>query len=152
MALFGLAASLLASAPAALVGDISPAQINEARLALELACVRSAIDKLDAERRHVIERGGLIVEGTAGNTGIGLALVGAQIVESLREHRGLGARAVELSGDLGGSVLGMAETLIISNGVITRDLYGFARQITAGRNAGIDGNAHIDAIQVIRQK
>jgi cysteine synthase A len=31
---------------------------------------------LDAERRKVIERGGLIVEGTAGNTGIGLALVG----------------------------------------------------------------------------
>jgi cysteine synthase A len=31
---------------------------------------------LDAEKRGVIERGGLIVEGTAGNTGIGLALVG----------------------------------------------------------------------------
>jgi cysteine synthase A len=31
---------------------------------------------LDAERRGMIERGGLIVEGTAGNTGIGLALVG----------------------------------------------------------------------------
>ena len=31
---------------------------------------------LDAERRKLIERGGLIVEGTAGNTGIGLALVG----------------------------------------------------------------------------
>jgi cysteine synthase len=31
---------------------------------------------LDAERRGVIEPGGLIVEGTAGNTGIGLALVG----------------------------------------------------------------------------
>src|SRR6478752_4417936 len=31
---------------------------------------------LDGERRGVIERGGLIVEGTAGNTGIGLALVG----------------------------------------------------------------------------
>jgi len=31
---------------------------------------------LDAERRNVIEPGGLIVEGTAGNTGIGLALVG----------------------------------------------------------------------------
>ena len=31
---------------------------------------------LDAEKRRVIERGGLIVEGTAGNTGIGLALVG----------------------------------------------------------------------------
>jgi cysteine synthase A len=31
---------------------------------------------LDAERRRVIEPGGLIVEGTAGNTGIGLALVG----------------------------------------------------------------------------
>jgi len=31
---------------------------------------------LDAERRGLIERGGLIVEGTAGNTGIGLALVG----------------------------------------------------------------------------
>src|SRR4051812_49898444 len=31
---------------------------------------------LDAERRGVIERGGLIVEGTAGNTRIGLALLG----------------------------------------------------------------------------
>jgi cysteine synthase A len=31
---------------------------------------------LDGERRSVIEPGGLIVEGTAGNTGIGLALVG----------------------------------------------------------------------------
>jgi cysteine synthase A len=31
---------------------------------------------LDAEQRGVLERGGLIVEGTAGNTGIGLALVG----------------------------------------------------------------------------
>ncbi len=31
---------------------------------------------LDAERRAVLEPGGLIVEGTAGNTGIGLALVG----------------------------------------------------------------------------
>ena len=31
---------------------------------------------LDAERRKIIEPGGLIVEGTAGNTGIGLALVG----------------------------------------------------------------------------
>jgi len=31
---------------------------------------------LDAERRGVLKPGGLIVEGTAGNTGIGLALVG----------------------------------------------------------------------------
>ena len=31
---------------------------------------------LDAEERGVLTRGGLIVEGTAGNTGIGLALVG----------------------------------------------------------------------------
>jgi cysteine synthase A len=31
---------------------------------------------LDAERRGLLEPGGLIVEGTAGNTGIGLALVG----------------------------------------------------------------------------
>jgi cysteine synthase A len=31
---------------------------------------------LDAEKRGLLERGGLIVEGTAGNTGIGLALVG----------------------------------------------------------------------------
>jgi cysteine synthase len=31
---------------------------------------------LDAERRNLLEPGGLIVEGTAGNTGIGLALVG----------------------------------------------------------------------------
>ncbi len=30
----------------------------------------------DAERRGVLRKGGLIVEGTAGNTGIGLALVG----------------------------------------------------------------------------
>src|SRR4249919_1668983 len=31
---------------------------------------------LEGERRGAIEPGGLIVEGTAGNTGIGLALVG----------------------------------------------------------------------------
>ncbi len=31
---------------------------------------------LDAERRGLIERGGTVVEGTAGNTGIGLTLVG----------------------------------------------------------------------------
>src|SRR3954470_7918702 len=31
----------------------------------------------DAERRGVLKPGGVIVEGTAGNTGIGLALVGA---------------------------------------------------------------------------
>src|SRR5690348_2323413 len=31
---------------------------------------------LDAERRGVLAPGGTIVEGTAGNTGIGLALVG----------------------------------------------------------------------------
>ena len=31
---------------------------------------------LDGEKKGLIERGGLIVEGTAGNTGIGLALVG----------------------------------------------------------------------------
>ncbi|MCY4405959.1 MAG: pyridoxal-phosphate dependent enzyme, partial [Rhodospirillaceae bacterium] len=30
----------------------------------------------DAERRGVLKPGGTIVEGTAGNTGIGLALVG----------------------------------------------------------------------------
>src|SRR5687767_15585418 len=31
---------------------------------------------LDAEQRGLLKPGGLIVEGTAGNTGIGLALVG----------------------------------------------------------------------------
>jgi cysteine synthase A len=31
---------------------------------------------LDAERRGILRKGGLIVEGTAGNTGIGLAMVG----------------------------------------------------------------------------
>ena len=41
---------------------------------------------LDAERRGVLEPGGLIVEGTAGNTGIGLALVGRS-----RGHRFRGA-------------------------------------------------------------
>ena len=30
----------------------------------------------DAEKKHLIEKGGMIVEGTAGNTGIGLSLVG----------------------------------------------------------------------------
>lgn len=33
----------------------------------------------DAERRGVLEPGGLIVEGTAGNTGIGLAMVGSAL-------------------------------------------------------------------------
>ena len=33
----------------------------------------------DAERRGVLKPGGLIVEGTAGNTGIGLAMVGAAL-------------------------------------------------------------------------
>ena len=31
---------------------------------------------LDAERRGVLRRGGTIVEATAGNTGVGLALIG----------------------------------------------------------------------------
>src|SRR6201988_3923883 len=31
---------------------------------------------LDAEKRGLLEPGGTVVEGTAGNTGIGLALVG----------------------------------------------------------------------------
>lgn len=31
---------------------------------------------LDAERRGDLRPGGLVVEGTAGNTGIGLALIG----------------------------------------------------------------------------
>lgn len=31
----------------------------------------------DAERRHLVHPGGVLVEGTAGNTGIGLALLGA---------------------------------------------------------------------------
>ena len=31
---------------------------------------------LDAEERELLRPGGLVVEGTAGNTGIGLALVG----------------------------------------------------------------------------
>src|SRR5882757_4410860 len=33
----------------------------------------------DAERRGALRPGGIIVEGTAGNTGIGLALVGAAL-------------------------------------------------------------------------
>jgi cysteine synthase A len=33
----------------------------------------------DAERRGVLEPGGLVVEGTAGNTGIGLAMVGSAL-------------------------------------------------------------------------
>src|SRR3954463_7036101 len=33
----------------------------------------------DAERRGLLRPGGLIVEGTAGNTGIGLAMVGSAL-------------------------------------------------------------------------
>ena len=33
---------------------------------------------LDAERRGVLQPGGTIVEATAGNTGVGLALIGVQ--------------------------------------------------------------------------
>src|SRR5512143_2966432 len=33
----------------------------------------------DAERKGLLKPGGLIVEGTAGNTGIGLAMVGAAL-------------------------------------------------------------------------
>src|SRR6201996_2044034 len=33
----------------------------------------------DAERRGLLKPGGLIVEGTAGNTGIGLAMVGSAL-------------------------------------------------------------------------
>ena len=63
----------------------------------------------DAERRGVLEPGGLVVEGTAGNTGIGLALVGAalghpvvivmprtQSEEKKSAIRSLGARLVEV--------------------------------------------------------
>src|SRR3954471_9872656 len=33
----------------------------------------------DAERRGMLQPGGLIVEGTAGNTGIGIAMVGSAL-------------------------------------------------------------------------
>src|SRR5690606_23629760 len=56
-----------------------------------------------------------------------------------------GARTVVIEGDLGGSVLGFAETLTVGGGAIDRNLYGFARQLTAGNAAEIRGNAIVFA-------
>ena len=51
-----------------------------------------------------------------------------------------GARTVEIEGDLGGSVLGAAEVVTVGGGALARNVYGFAREITIGRDARIDGN------------
>src|SRR5690606_7208739 len=51
-----------------------------------------------------------------------------------------GARTVEIEGDLGGSVLGAAEVVTVGGGTVARNVYGFAREITIGRDARIDGN------------
>ncbi len=64
---------------------------------------------LDGLRRGVIEPGGIVVEGTAGNTGIGLTLVGnalgmttrilipdTQSIEKRTALRGVGAQVVEV--------------------------------------------------------
>ena len=69
---------------------------------------------LDAERRGVLKPGGLIVEGTAGNTGIGLALVGnargyrtlilMPDTQSQEKKDALRLCGAELQGSAGGAV------------------------------------------------
>lgn len=49
---------------------------------------------LDGERRGVLRPGGLIVEGTAGNTGIGLALVGNARRRERRGQAGSGGSCI----------------------------------------------------------
>lgn len=56
-----------------------------------------------------------------------------------------GARRIEVEGDLGGSILGAAETMDVRNGAIVRNLYGFVRAITVGRDAEIGGNGIVFA-------
>src|SRR5947209_10225657 len=69
---------------------------------------------LDAERRGVLRAGGTIVEATAGNTGVGLALIGVNrgykvmlyvpeqfAEEKVKLMRGLGATVVRTSEDEG---------------------------------------------------
>ncbi|HYD86856.1 MAG TPA: cysteine synthase A [Vitreimonas sp.] len=80
---------------------LNPGQSVKDRAALAIV--------LDAEKRGALEPGGVIVEGTAGNTGIGLALVGAakgyrtvvvmprtQSQEKKDAVRALGAELVEV--------------------------------------------------------
>ena len=78
---------------------------------------------LDAERRGVLQPGGTIVEATAGNTGVGLALIGVNrgykvmlyVPEQFAEEkcklmRGLGA-TVERRGWLGNDPVNFASTV-----------------------------------------
>src|SRR5690606_35258105 len=80
---------------------LNPGQSVKDRAALAIV--------LDAERKGLLKPGGVIVEGTAGNTGIGLALVGAakgyrtivvmprtQSQEKKDAVRALGAELVEV--------------------------------------------------------
>jgi len=54
-------------------------------------------------------------------------------------------RRIELEGELGGSMLGAAETIAARDGAIGRNLYGFVREITIGRDVEIVGNGIIFA-------
>lgn len=56
-----------------------------------------------------------------------------------------GARTIEIEGEIGGSVLSAAETVTVRRGTIARNLFGFAREITIDREAGIDGNGVVFA-------
>lgn len=52
-----------------------------------------------------------------------------------------GARMVDIEGNVGGSVLGFAETLTVMESEVTRNLFGFARDLTLRERASVGGNA-----------
>src|SRR5437764_493848 len=112
---------LVGHTPIVQLGDLSPEGGAEVWAKLEYLNPGGSVKDraalgivLDAERRGVLRPGATIVEATAGNTGIGLALIGVNrgykvmlyVPEQFAEEkcmlmRGLGATVVRTSEDEG---------------------------------------------------